>query len=40
MFVRSVRVHLLHRRDINTLNSPEGPHEIDPRQLSLSECFT
>ena len=32
-FVRSVRVHLLHRRDINTLNSPEGPPEIDPRQL-------
>ena len=38
-FVRSVRVHLLHRRDINALNSPETPPEIDPRQLSLEGCF-
>ena len=38
-FVRGVRVHLLHRRDINALDSPEGPPEIDPRQLSLEGCF-
>ncbi len=37
-FVRGVRVHLLHRRDI-TLDSPERPPEIDPRQLSLEGCF-
>jgi hypothetical protein len=38
-FVRSVRVHLLSRRDINALNIPERPPEIDPRQLSLGGCF-
>jgi hypothetical protein len=38
-FVRGVRVHLLHRRDINALDSPERPPEIDPRQLSLEGCF-
>jgi hypothetical protein len=34
-FVRSVRVHLLSRRDINALNGPERPPEIDPRQMSF-----
>jgi hypothetical protein len=38
-FVRSVRVHLQHRRDINALNGPERPPEIDPRPLSLEGCF-
>ena len=38
-FVRGVHVHLLHRRDINALDSPERPPEIDPRQLSLEGCF-
>ncbi len=38
-FVRSVRVHLLHRRDINALDGPETPPEIDPRQLSLGGCL-
>ncbi len=35
-FVRSVRIHLLSRRDINALNCPERPPQIDPRQLSLA----
>jgi hypothetical protein len=34
-FVRRVRIHLLSRRDINALNGPERPPDIDPRQLSL-----
>ena len=38
-FVRSVRVHLLSRRDINALNGPDRPPEIDPRQLSLGGCL-
>jgi hypothetical protein len=37
-FVRRVRVHLLHRRDINALNGPESPPDCDPRQLSLVGC--
>jgi hypothetical protein len=38
-FVRGVRVHLLNPRDINALNGPERPPEIDPRQLSPDGCF-
>jgi hypothetical protein len=38
-FVRCVRVHLLHRRDINALNGPENPPDSDPRQLALDGCF-
>ena len=38
-FVRCVRVHLLHRRDINALNGPERPPDSDPRQLALDGCF-
>jgi Transposase DDE domain/Domain of unknown function (DUF4372) len=38
-FVRSIRVHLLSRRDINALNGPERLPGIDPRQLSLDRCF-
>jgi hypothetical protein len=38
-FVRSVRVHLLSRRDINALNGADRPPDIDPRQLSLGGCL-
>jgi IS4 transposase len=38
-FVRSVRIHLLSRRDINALNGLARPPEIDPRQLSLGGCL-
>jgi hypothetical protein len=38
-FVRRVRVHLLNRRDINALNGPDRPPNIDPRQLALDGWF-
>ena len=34
-FARLVRINLMHKRPINTLNATPPPHKIDPRQMQL-----